>query len=66
MNNPSFGQRASLDIGAGGLDGRSRMLNPLKVAFAVVDRFMQWTAPKSRPLPDPEGRQGLQPASTER
>jgi hypothetical protein len=42
------------------------MLNPLKVAFAVVDRFMRWTAPKSRPLPDPEGRQGLQPASTER
>jgi len=46
--------------GAVGWTGGSFMLNPLNVVFAVVGRFVLWTAPKPRPLPDPEGRQGLQ------
>jgi hypothetical protein len=36
------------------------MLNPLNVVVALLGRFVQWTAPKPRPLPDPQGRQGLQ------
>lgn len=36
------------------------MLNPLNVVLALAGRVAQWTAPKPQPLPDPDGRQGLQ------
>ncbi len=42
------------------------MLNPLNVVFEVLGRFIEWTTPKPRPLPLPEGRQGLQRDSTAR
>jgi hypothetical protein len=42
------------------------MLNPLNIVFALVGRFVQWTAPKPRPLPDPDGRQGLQRVQAQR
>jgi hypothetical protein len=35
------------------------MLNPLGLVLAILGRFIQWTAPKPKPLPDPHGRQGL-------
>jgi len=38
----------------------SLMLNPLNLVFSVLGRFIERTAPKAGPLPDPEGRQGLQ------
>jgi hypothetical protein len=40
------------------------MFNPVSVVFSIVGRFIQWTAPKPLPLPDPDGRQGLQRGST--
>lgn len=36
------------------------MLNPLNLVFALLGRFIQWTGPKPRPLPDPRGRQGAE------
>lgn len=42
------------------------MLNPLNVVVAVLGRFIEWAAPKPRPVPDPQGRQGLQRVSTGR
>jgi hypothetical protein len=57
---PTFGQLASLEREAGWLDGRSPLFNPLNLVFAVLGRFVLWAVPKSRPLPAPDGRQGLQ------
>lgn len=36
------------------------MFNPLNLVFLVAGRFIELTGPKARPVPDPEGRQGLQ------
>jgi hypothetical protein len=38
------------------------MFSPLNVVLALLGRFVQWTGPKPDPLPDPDGRQGLQRA----
>jgi hypothetical protein len=36
------------------------MLNPLNIVFAILGRFVRWTTPGPSPLPDEEGRQGLE------
>jgi hypothetical protein len=36
------------------------MLNPMGLVRAVLGSLIEWTFPKPRPLPDPDGRQGLQ------